>query len=201
MEIVGVAAAAITFGDIILKLSRWLYKSAKKIKYARRELMKLVKEMSIFSDLYEDFYRVCVLDQRKKGCNTSSTRQLIDWIEDATGAFGGLLKRVQAIAGDSRYSVRESLTAHVKWFFSENEVKYLRSSLSVARENMRGFSNITVIKMVNEEIQVIRDVIAQRDRQAIQALEDQLGVTLEGRMDQLEQTRLVLPNARDDIRS
>jgi hypothetical protein len=73
MEVVGVAAAGITFGATILKISQWLHKSAKKIRHARRELMKLVKEMGIFADLYEDFYRVCVSDQRKKGRYTSQT--------------------------------------------------------------------------------------------------------------------------------
>jgi hypothetical protein len=201
MEIVGVAAAAITFGDLILKLSRSLYKSAKKIKYARRELVKLAKEMGIFSDLYEDFYRVCVLDQRKKGRNTSSTRSLINWIEDATYALRVLLDRVQALAGDSRYSKLETLTAHVKWLFSENEVKYLRLSLGVAQESMRGFSNLTVIEKINEQIHLIRAVLARGDQQAIQTLENQQGATLEERLDELKQMRLVLPIERDDVRS
>jgi hypothetical protein len=199
MEIVGVAAAGITFGALILKLSKSLYKSAKKIKYAHRELMKLVKEMEVFADLYEDFYRVCVSDQRKKGRDTSSTRRLIDWIQNAMGAFRVLRKRVRAIAGDSRYSMRETLTAHVKWLFSENEVKYLRSSLNVAQESMRGFSNITAIEAINEEIQLIKAVIAEGTQQAIQALEDRLGVTVEKRLDELKQIRLVLPTNRDGV--
>jgi hypothetical protein len=201
MEIAGVAAAGITFGGLILKLSQSLYRSAKRIKYARRELMKLVKEMGIFADLYEDFYRVCVSDQRKKGRNTSSTRRLIDWIQDATDAIMVLLDRVQALAGDSRYSKMEVLTAHVKWFFSENTVGYLRSSLRVAQESMRGFSNVTVIETINEEIQVIRAVVAQGNRQTIQALENQLGVTIGEKMSELEQMRLVPPIERDDLRS
>jgi hypothetical protein len=199
MEIAGVAAAGITFGTLILKLSKSLYKSAKKIKYAHRELMKLVKEMGVFAYLYEDFYRVCVLDQRKKGRDTSSTRRLIDWIQDAMDAFRVLLKRVRAIAGDSRYSMRETLTAHVKWLFSENEVKYLRSSLNVAQESMTGFSNITAIETINEEIQLIKAVIAEGNQQAIQALEDQLGVALEKKLDELKQIRLVLPTNRDGV--
>jgi hypothetical protein len=182
MEIVGVAAAGITFGALILKLSKSLYKSAKKIRYAHR-----------------DFYRVCVSDQRKKGRDTSSTRRLIDWIQNAMGAFGVLLKRVRAIAGDSRYSMRETLTAHVKWLFSENEVKYLRSSLNVAQGSMRGFSNITAIETINEEIQLIKAVIAEGSQQAIQDLEDQLGVTLEKKLDELKQMRLVLPTNRDGV--
>jgi hypothetical protein len=201
MDIVGTVAAGITFGALILKLSRSLYKSAKKIRYASREIMKLVKEMGIFADLYEDFYRVCVSDQRKKGRNTSSTRRLIDWIQDATDALRVLVRHVQALAGDSRHSMLETLTAHVKWFFSENEVKYLRSSLGVAQESMRGFSNITIIETINEEIEVIRAAIAQGDRQTIQALELDLGSTLKERLDELKQTRLVLPIERDDLRS
>jgi hypothetical protein len=201
MEIVGVVAAGITFGSTILKLSQWLYKSAKKIKYARRELLKLVKEMGVFADLYEDFYRVCISDQRKKARNTSSTTRLVDWIQEAIDAFNVLLNRVEVLAGDSRYSMLETLTAHVKWLFNENEVKYLRLSLSVARESMRGFSNVTFIETINEEIQMIRAVIAQGDRQHIQVLEDQLGATLEERLGELEQTRLVLSIKRDYFRS
>jgi hypothetical protein len=201
MEVAGVAAAGITFGALILKLSQWLHKSAKKIRYARREIMKLVKEMGNFADLYEDFYRVCVSDQRKKGRNTSSTRRLIDWIQDATDVFSELLKQVQALAGDSTYSMLETLAAHVKWFFSENEVKCLRLSLSVAQESMRGFSNVTLIETINEEIQVIRAVIAQGNQQAIQALEDQLGATLEERLGELKQTRSVLSIERGYVGS
>ncbi|KAH3921659.1 hypothetical protein HBI25_237420 [Parastagonospora nodorum] len=51
MEVAGVVAAGVTFGALTLKLSQSLFKSAKKIKYARRELMKLVKEMGVFADL------------------------------------------------------------------------------------------------------------------------------------------------------
>jgi len=156
--------------------------------------MKLAKEVGIFADLHEDFYRVCVSDQRKKGHKTSSTRRLIQWIEDAREALRVLLDRVQALAGDSKYSMLETLTAHVKWFFNENDVKCLRSSLSVAQEGMRGFSNITVIKTIKEGIRTINAVTASRDRQAIQALEERLGATLEERVDELKQTRLVLPN-------
>lgn len=201
MEIAGVAAAGITFGATILKLSQWLHKSAKKIRHARRKLMKLVKEMGIFADLYEDFYRVCVSDQREKGRYTSSTRGLIDWIQDATDAFRELVKRVQALAGDSSYSLLEKLTAHVKWFFSENEVEYLRLSLSVAQESIKGFTNVTLIETINEEIQMIRALIAQGNQQAIQAFEDRLGATLGERLGELKQTRSVLPIERGDVRS
>jgi hypothetical protein len=201
MEVAGVVAAGVTFGALILKLSQSLFKSARKIKYARRELMKLVKEMGVFADLYEDFYRVCVSDQRKRGRKTSSTRHLIDWIEDAIDAFKALLNRVRALAGDARYSMLETLTAHVKWLFNENEVKYLRSSLSVAQEGMRGFSNITAIDTIKEEIRMINVVIARGDRQAIHALEDQLGATLEERVGELKQARLVLPIEGDGLRS
>jgi hypothetical protein len=199
MEIAGVAAAAITFGALILKLSKSLYKSAKKIKYARHDLMKLIKEMGIFADLYEDFYRTCVLEQRRKGRDTSSTGNLIDWIQDATDAFRELSKRVKALAGDLKYSKLETFTAYVWWFFGENEVKYLRSALSVGRENMRVFSNVTVIETINEEMQMIRDVIDQGDRQAIQALEGRFGVTLREHLGELNQMRLVLPIERDTI--
>lgn len=201
MEIAGVAAAGITFGATILKLSQWLHKSAKKIRHARRKLMKLVKEMGIFADLYEDFYRVCVSDQREKGRYTSSTRGLIDWIQDATDAFRELVKRVQALAGDSSYSLLEKLTAHVKWFFSENEVEYLRLSLSVAQESIKGFTNVTLIETINEEIQMIRALIAQGNQQAIQAFEDRLGATLGERLGELKQMRSVLPIERGDVRS
>lgn len=188
MEAAGVAAAGITF----LHLGHAIYKLARKIIFARRELMELVTEMGIFADLYEDFYKACISEQRKKGRSTSSTRPLIDWIEDAINSFRTLWKRMQAMAGDSRYSKLETLTARVKWLFSENEVKCLRYSLSVARETIRGFSNITVLESINEEIRLINDVIAQGDRRAIQALEDRCGTSLEEKLDELKQMRSVL---------
>lgn len=196
-----IAAAAITFGTAIWKVSEKLNALAKEIKYARREIEKLVKEMSIFADLYEDFYRVCIPDQRKQGRKTSSTKRLLDWIEDAIDAFESLVGRVRALAGDSRYSMLETLTAHVRWYFSKNEVNYLRYSLNVAQENMRGFSNLTIIKKINEEIQIIKDAIAQGDQQLIQNLENRLGISLEERLAELEKTRSVLSAHRDEFGS
>ncbi|KAH4977482.1 hypothetical protein HBI65_237520 [Parastagonospora nodorum] len=53
---------------------------------------------------------------------------------------------------------------------------------------MRGFSNITAIDNIKEEIRMINAVIARGDRQAIQALEDHFGATLEETVDELKQT-------------
>lgn len=138
MEVVGTAAAVITFGAVILKASRQIHKAAKRIRYARREIAKLVKDMGIFADLYEDFYRICISGQRKKGRLAFSTDRLIQWIEDAIDAFKNLQKRVEALAGNSKYSMLETFTAHMEFFFGKNEVEYLRCALAVARENMRG---------------------------------------------------------------
>jgi hypothetical protein len=64
---------------------------------------------------------------------------------------------------------------------------------------MRGFSNVTVIETINEEIQLIRAVLAQGDRQAIQALENQLGATLEVKLYELKEMRSVLSIERGTV--
>lgn len=186
-----VATAVIAFGTVILKISKELRKAAKKVRTARREIMELVKEMGIFSDLYEDFYRVCVSDQRKKGRNTFPTQGLIDWIQDAIKAFKSLVYRVRALTGDSKYSMLETITAHVKWLRGGDEVEYLRCALSVARENMRGFTNLKLIEAINEEMQLIQDILTRRDQREIEDLEIKLGITLEERLEELKSTRLV----------
>ncbi|KAF2830568.1 hypothetical protein CC86DRAFT_463847 [Ophiobolus disseminans] len=188
MEVFGGIAAGITLGAEILRLSRSLLKMAKRIRYARREILKLVKEMGVFADLYEDFYAVCISDQRRKVRPIASTRRLVDWTQEATHAFKKLLDQVRALADDSRYSMLETFTAHMKWFFSESDVKYLRSSLSVARESMRGFSNITFIATIDEEMDLLRATIAQGDRQRLQDMGVQLGMSVEDRLNELKQT-------------
>ena len=184
MEVFSGAAAAITLGVEVLHLSKWLFKTAKKIKYARREITKLAKEMAIFSD----FYRVCISGQKRGGYGSYSTRRLVAWAQNAKGSFEKLLKRVRVLAGDSEYSKLETLKAHMKWYFSENEVKCLRSSLSVARESMRGFSNITIIEKIDKEMDLLRAAIAKGDRRAI---EEQLGMTVEEKMEELKHMKSV----------
>lgn len=191
MEVVGVAAAAITFGALILKVSKKLGRAAKEIRYARREILKLVKEMRIFSHLYEDFHKVCISEPRRKGRINFSTSCLVSWIEEAIAALKNLLHRVRALAGDPRYSTLEIIAAHVKWFFSPNEVNFLRRSLTVARENMMGFSNLTYIEAINKEIQLIKNAIAQGDKHTIQELEYRFKATLGEKLEELKQTRLV----------
>jgi 23S rRNA A2030 N6-methylase RlmJ len=111
------------------------------------------------------------------------------WAEEAVHGFKELLDRVQALIGDSLSSKLDTLIARVRWYFSENEVKFLRSSLSVARESMRGFSNIRVIEKLDEQMRLLKAAIAKGSQRTI---EDQLGVDLEERIRMLVQKKSVV---------
>jgi hypothetical protein len=188
MEVFSGVAAAITLGAELLRLSHLLSKMIKTMKTARRDMTKLVAEMETFADLYNDFYGVCIAD-RKRG--TASTKRLVAWIMQAITAFKTLLDRVRALAGETAHGVLDTLAAHVKWYFSENDVKCLRASLSVARESMRGFSNIAVIEKVDGEMELIRAAIARGDGESLREMEDGLGMSAREKLRELEQMRCV----------
>tara|TARA_R110002003_G_scaffold70_26_gene6556 strand:+ start:5326 stop:5925 length:600 start_codon:yes stop_codon:yes gene_type:complete len=188
-EIFGVVAAGIMLGPELLRLSRSLRKTFKAIRYAPHDLDKLVKEMEIFADLYEDFHDVCTSDPKYKARSSGPAKRLMAWAEEAVHGFKKLLARVQALTGDSLNSKLDTLIARVRWYFSEDEVKFLRSSLSVARESMRGFSNIRVIEKLDEQMRLLKAAIAKGSQRTI---EDQLGVDLEEQIRMLVQKKSVV---------
>jgi hypothetical protein len=188
MEVFGAAAAAFTLGAELLRLSRSLRKMIKGIKYARRDIAKLADEMGIFAGLYEDFLRVCVIGDQSTSRMTSPIMHLIAWTKDAHKSFKMLLHRVRALARDSSHSWIETVAAHVKWYFSEHDVKSLRLSLNVARESMRGFSNISIVEKLDKEIDMLRTAILRGNREATEL---SLGMSLEDKMYCLKQLRSV----------
>jgi hypothetical protein len=184
-EVFGAVAAGIAVSTTLIKLGRSLHKTINKIRYARGEIEKLVAELEIFSGLYSQFMNVCVLEPEAKYRDATPTRRLEAWTKEAIHAIRKLLKRVRGMAGESMVG---KVAAHVKWFFSEHEVKCLRLSLCVARESMNGFTTIRAIEKLDEQMAALRAAIVQGHRQT---LEKQLGITIEVRIKILEKMRLV----------
>jgi hypothetical protein len=186
MEVFGAVAAGITLGAELLRLSRCLRKMINGFRYARSDVAKLAQEMEIFSGMYDQFMRVCVFESKGKYCNSAPTKRLVSWAEETIKAVVKLLSRVSALVGNAKDSVIETVAAHVKWYFSENEVKCLRLSLSVARESINGFTNIRVIEKLDEEMDMLRAARAQEMRPIVEA---QLETPLEIRLRMLKQMK------------
>ncbi|KAF2036559.1 hypothetical protein EK21DRAFT_40322, partial [Setomelanomma holmii] len=186
MEVFGTVGAAIMLGPELLKLCRWLRRTFKAIKYAPRDLNKLVKEMEIFTGLYEDFYDMCTSDFKYRSRSARPVRLLVAWAQDAMRGLEKLHARVQALGGGLANSKLDKLIAYVRWHFSENEVKLLRSLLRVARESIIGFSNIRAIEKLDDQLEELRATIAQGIQQTN---EEQVGLDLEARFEILAQKK------------
>ncbi|KAH7068719.1 hypothetical protein FB567DRAFT_457014, partial [Paraphoma chrysanthemicola] len=180
-EIFGVVAAGIMLGPELLRLSRFLRKTFRAIRSAPHDVDKLAKEMEIFAGLYEDFLEICSSGGKHDARSVSAVKLLTAWARKAIEGIRKLLERVQAISGGPLNSTMETLVAYLRWYFSDREVKFLRSSLNVARESIIGFSNIRAVQRIEEHIELLKAAMAQNNQQAIEArlnvsLEDQMGL-------------------------
>ncbi|CAO2655764.1 Nn.00g045670.m01.CDS01 [Neocucurbitaria sp. VM-36] len=183
MEVFGVVAASVTLGAELLRISRSLKEMIKKIRYARREIEDLAKEMVMFSKLYEQFLDAYRTASKSETSFSSAAECLISWTMDAIHDFKILRNKVRALAGDPKYSVLDTIAAHVRWYFSETAVKYLRASLIVARESMIGITNIRAIQKLDEQLKELRTALTQEHRQAVEL---KFGMTVEQYIQDLE---------------
>jgi hypothetical protein len=175
-------------GPELLRLSRSLRKTFRAIRSAPRDVDKLVKEMEIFAGLYEDFLEICSSGEKHDARSISAVKLLAAWARKAIKGMTKLLERVQALSGGPLNSKMETLVAYLRWYFSDREVKFLRSSLNVARESIIGFSNIRAVQRLEEQIRLLKAAMAQDNQQTIEA---RLDVSLEEQMKLLERKRLV----------
>ncbi|KAH8730839.1 hypothetical protein GQ44DRAFT_756164 [Phaeosphaeriaceae sp. PMI808] len=183
LAVVGAVAAGVSLGAEILRLSNLLRKMVRKIRYAPRDIMKLMTEMEVFSGIYEDFYTICISDRRGRRL---STKRLETWCKNVISSGKELVERVRVLAGCSQESKIKKVAAHLKWYLSGHEVKYLRSSLNLARESMTAFSNLQIIEKLREEIKILRAIVTPRERQVKEA---QLGMSVEKRLKVLKQMK------------
>ncbi|KAF2798740.1 hypothetical protein K505DRAFT_295874 [Melanomma pulvis-pyrius CBS 109.77] len=125
------------------------------------------------------------------GCTLSAeilrlSRSLRKAIKSIRYARREISKTVRALGADPKYeySLVETFTAHVRWYFSKSSVACLRASLSVARECMNGFTNIRCIEKLDEQLRYLKRSVREGNRQALEA---KLRMTVEERVEILEQ--------------
>jgi len=181
-------AAGVTLGAEVLRLSRSMRKLTKGTKHARVEVAGLSKEMDLFADLYDELFRVCIFDSSTTSFSKSPVKRLVAWTEETIDAFRNMLDRIQDLVDISRDSMVDVLAARMKWHAIEREMECMRISLSIAREGIKGFTNIRVFEKLEEEEDMLRTTIERGDRQIH---EERFGMTLEDRVRTVKHMRSV----------
>jgi hypothetical protein len=158
-----------------------IQETVKSIKRVQPELLDLVNETKLFAGIYDAF--IDVFDEESS--NTEQTLKikwdLIAWTKKAIEGLENLLSKVQAVGRNPEYfySFLEVMTAHVIWLKSKDTIKYLRASLSVARQSMVAFTNIRIIEKLNEELAHLKSALSPTERQL---LESKYKMTMEDRI-------------------
>jgi hypothetical protein len=160
-----------------------IQETVKSIKRAQPELLDLVNETKLFAGMYDAF--IDVFDEV-----SSNTEQILEikrdqiaWTKKAIEGLENLLSKVQAVGRNPEYfySFFEVLTAYVIWLRSKDTIKYLRASLSVARQSMVAFTNIRIIEKLNEELVDLKSALSPTERQRLESkykmtVEDRIGM-------------------------
>jgi hypothetical protein len=185
-EIFGAVAAGIALCSQLTTIAVAIRKATKEVKNARKDIAKLSDETVIFANLCEGFLNVCADDPTTKRGGAFSIGPLYLWIKRTIVEQGRLLRKVEALIPDDeyRYSFRETLVAHREWFFNKSKVKSLRTSLTIARESMNGFTNLMYIRKLNEELQYLKTAL--RDASLRQSIEERFKTTLETKIRSVE---------------
>lgn len=168
MEIFGAVAATITLGAELVRISGSLRKAVRSIRYARRDIESLAEEIGLFSGLYENFLDACPLSSGSEAHSPSSNERLISWTRAAIRDYKKLRKEVGALARDPNPSLLDTVAAHVRWYFRETTVKYLRASLCVARESITGLTNIRAIEKLDEQLSFLKSVLSTEQKRKIE---------------------------------
>jgi len=181
LEGVGIAIGIVGLSTVLATTVRKIRKTVQDIKYAQGDLREVEKEVRLFSRIYDDFLDAC--DEASSTTKNASKIKvsLISWTRKTIKGFENLLDKVEAIARDPEYyySVRKVAAAYYCWLRSKGTVKYLRASLSVARQSMIAFTNIRVIEKLNEELAHLRSALSPTEREGI---EMRLKMTVEERI-------------------
>ena len=176
LTVIGLPAAlTVTFNS--------LRETVESIRYAKRELRDLEKEIDLFAGIFDSFLDACDEASLETEGASRIKRNLRSWTERLMEGFKNLLHRVQAVGRDPRYehSTLEVITAHYRWIMSKSTLRYLRASLNVARQSMVAFTNIRVLGKLNEELAYLRSALASPDKR--HNIELRHGVTLEERIE------------------
>ncbi|KAI4944104.1 hypothetical protein J4E91_008959 [Alternaria rosae] len=170
MEVAGIAISVFGLSTALAATVRKIRKTVQDIRYARGDLHEVEKEVLLFARIYDDFLDAC--DEASSVTENASKikTSLISWTQKTIKGFENLLAKVQAIARNPEYhySVSKVATAYYSWIRSKSTVKYLRASLSVARQSMIAFTNIRVIEKLNEELAYLRSTLSPTEREIIE---------------------------------
>ena len=186
-DILGAVGAGIALCTTLTQCGLAIRRATKRIKNSRRDIAELSNETVIFAGLCEDFLRTCADDHQAKSSAFSSIGTLNIWIERTITGLRKLLRKVEALRPDPRYrySIQDTLIAHLEWFFSKDAVKSLRASLTIARANMTGFSNLMCIRKLNEELRWLKCALTNKTRR--KEIENKLGMRIENKIDIVQQ--------------
>lgn len=169
---------AVALLPVVISCSRKLRNAYKSIKYARSELEGLTDEMDIFTGTYTAFLRCCAKEGKHQKRVSVAKEKLVIWTRQAIQDYKKLLHKVDALARHPvhKHTVTELTFAQFKWPFRKNHVVYLRASLNVARQSLVSFTNIHNMAILDEQLNLLKAVISQRERKEI---EKEYGMTKE----------------------
>jgi hypothetical protein len=182
MEVTSSVAKGVILGVELLRLSQCFCRSIKKAKYSGHEIATLSDKLETFAYFYKDFFTTSAFESRP-------TERLVSWTEETIDSLRKLLKQTRSLAFISGDSLTGKLAARVKWSLHENEIKCLRLSLGVATESITGLMNIRNIEKLGNQLDTLRSVVMRDDREA---LEEQLGMTLDDLLQTLKSNRSVI---------
>jgi hypothetical protein len=189
-EIAGAIIGGMGICNQLFQLGREIQKAVKTIKNSRGDIGQLANESIIFADLYQRFLIAC----KESNDNASSSEAIVElkaWAKSCIRGLRKLLDKVDVLRFEDRSSrsIEETLIAHLEWLFSKSTVKALRASLSVARESMNGVSTLMHLKKLDAVIKMFKE--ASKDRELRRDLENELHVSLEEAIHEIEETQLV----------
>jgi cell division protein ZapA (FtsZ GTPase activity inhibitor) len=186
-EIFGAVVAGFAVCHELSRLAKFIHEANKTIQNSRKDIAELSDETVIFAGLYGTFLQSC--EDNPEACQktASSLQRLKSWADSTIHDLKNILSKVDILRlnKDYRYSFNETLRAELKWFFSKNAVTLLRTSLSVARQSIEGFSNLMCLGKLNEELKVLRSALRSASKR--QAVEQRLGMSLEDKIKSIQQ--------------
>lgn len=184
MDPVSFAIAIFGLPTVLVATAKMLRKTVKSIKYAEREVLDLAREMEWFDGTCKRF-APCANE------TSEIVRHLKSWSKKAKVGYDELLSKVKVLATQPgyRHFTMEMLIARLRWNQSKSFIKYLRASLSVARQSMVAFTNIYHIEKLDREMAFLRSALSTSD---IKCIEKMHGKTVEKRIEELQKEMWVI---------
>jgi len=182
MEAVGLTIAVVGLPVAIVSTVKIFRKTVQAVENAQPELRNLVKETDLLDGVFASFLDVLDEDPSYTQGTSKFTRDLVYYTEKLRNNFDSLRHEVRAVDRDFKYDYSriERLTARIVWLRSTSTIKYLRASLSVARQSIIAFTNIRLIEKQNEELAYLRSALPLTE---IRRIESKYGMTVEERIE------------------